>query len=163
MIRTFGLTFNLLLFLLFLAGLIGASGCSRKRDSPSVAGVGWFTTKCARCQRENNDMRAPQPQKSGWIHALDPASRGRLLWKSRIAHGGPLGGIQWGGAADSRYAYFPVSDYDDSNPLVGGGLFALDLWTGKRAWYAPPPKPACAGAFGCSAAQMAPGQRQSPA
>ena len=59
-------------------------------------------------------------QKSGWVYALDPAERGRMLWKSRIAHGGPLGGIQWGGAADSRYAYFPVSDYDDSNPLVGG-------------------------------------------
>jgi polyvinyl alcohol dehydrogenase (cytochrome) len=95
-------------------------------------------------------------QKSGWVYALDPAQKGSLLWKMRIAHGGPLGGIQWGGAADSRYAYFPVSDYDESDPLVGGGLFALDLRTGKRAWYAPPPKPACAGAFGCSAAQMAP-------
>ena len=95
-------------------------------------------------------------QKSGWVYALDPAERGRILWKSRIAHGGPLGGIQWGGAADSRYAYFPVSDYDDSDPLVGGGLFALQLRTGRRAWYAPPSRPACAGAFGCSAAQMAP-------
>jgi len=95
-------------------------------------------------------------QKSGVVYALDPGRRGKLLWKSRIGHGGPLGGIQWGGAADRRYAYFPRSDLDDANPLAGGGLFALDLRTGKQAWYAAPPKPACARLFGCSAAQMAP-------
>jgi polyvinyl alcohol dehydrogenase (cytochrome) len=95
-------------------------------------------------------------QKSGLVYALDPDRRGRLLWKSRIGHGGPLGGIQWGGAADRRYAYFPLSDLDDSNALAGGGLFALDLRTGKQVWYAAPPRPACAGLFGCSAAQMAP-------
>ncbi|MBV8049998.1 MAG: PQQ-binding-like beta-propeller repeat protein [Acidobacteriaceae bacterium] len=95
-------------------------------------------------------------QKSGLVYALDPDRRGKLLWKTRIGHGGPLGGIQWGGAADRRYAYFPLSDLDDSNPLAGGGLFALDLRTGKQVWYAAPPKPACAGLFGCSAAQMAP-------
>jgi len=95
-------------------------------------------------------------QKSGIVYALDPDRRGKLLWQSRIGHGGPLGGIQWGGAADSRYAYYPLSDNDDNNPLAGGGLFALDLRNGKQVWFAPPPKPACVGKFGCSAAQMAP-------
>jgi polyvinyl alcohol dehydrogenase (cytochrome) len=95
-------------------------------------------------------------QKSGIVYALDPDRRGRLLWQTRIGHGGPLGGIQWGGAADSHYAYYPLSDEDDNNPLAGGGLFALDLRTGKQVWYAAPPKPACLGSFGCSVAQMAP-------
>lgn len=95
-------------------------------------------------------------QKSGVVYALDPDQRGQILWSRRIGHGGPLGGIQWGGASDRRYAYFPLSDLDDDNPLAGGGLFALNLHTGKQVWYAPPPKPACAGIFGCSAAQMAP-------
>ena len=95
-------------------------------------------------------------QKSGMVYALDPGHRGKLLWRSHLGHGGPLGGIQWGGAADNRNAYFPLSDYDDANPLAGGGLFALDLRTGKKVWYAAPPKPACAAQFGCSAAQMAP-------
>ena len=95
-------------------------------------------------------------QKSGMVYALDPERRGKMLWQSRIGRGGPLGGIEWGGAADRRYGYFPLSDYDFDNPLVGGGLFALDLRTGKQVWRAAPPKPACAGQFGCSAAQMAP-------
>lgn len=95
-------------------------------------------------------------QKSGVVYALDPERRGALLWKSRIGHGGPLGGIEWGGAADNRYAYFPLSDYDFDHPLTGGGLFALDLRTGKKVWYVAPPKPACTAQFGCSPAQMAP-------
>lgn len=95
-------------------------------------------------------------QKSGVVYALDPNAKGRILWKSRIGKGGPLGGIEWGGAADRRFAYYPLSDFDDTNPLAGGGLFALDLRTGKQVWHAEPPKPACVGTYGCSAAQMAP-------
>ena len=95
-------------------------------------------------------------QKSGFVYALDPSKQGKLLWKSRIGHGGPLGGIQWGGAADNHNVYLPLSDFDDSNPLAGGGMFALNLRTGKQAWYSAPAQPACAKLFGCSAAQMAP-------
>jgi len=95
-------------------------------------------------------------QKSGIVYALDPNHEGRLLWKNRIGRGGPLGGIEWGGAADNRFAYFPVSDFDFDNPLVGGGIFALDLRTGRLSWHVDPPKPACVGQLGCSAAQMAP-------
>jgi polyvinyl alcohol dehydrogenase (cytochrome) len=95
-------------------------------------------------------------QKSGLVYALDLDERAKILWQRRIGRGGPLGGIQWGSASDSRRAYFPLSDYDDTNPLLGGGLFALSLQTGRQAWYAPPEKPACTATFGCSAAQMAP-------
>jgi polyvinyl alcohol dehydrogenase (cytochrome) len=41
-------------------------------------------------------------QKSGIVYAVDPQRRGKLLWQSRIGHGGPLGRIEWGGAADKR-------------------------------------------------------------
>jgi polyvinyl alcohol dehydrogenase (cytochrome) len=95
-------------------------------------------------------------QKSGVVYALDPARQGRLLWKIRIGRGGPLGGIEWGGAADHRYAYFPLSDFKFDNPRAGGGLFALDLRTGRQVWHANAVTPACLGRFGCSAAQMAP-------
>ena len=95
-------------------------------------------------------------QKSGMVYALDPERSGKLLWQARVGRGGPLGGIEWGGAADGRNIYVPLSDYDDANPLAGGGLFALDLLTGKQAWHVAPVKPPCAGQTGCSAAQMAP-------
>ncbi|HUO24751.1 MAG TPA: PQQ-binding-like beta-propeller repeat protein [Candidatus Aquilonibacter sp.] len=96
-------------------------------------------------------------QKSGIVYALDPDRDGELLWQTRIGRGGPLGGVEWGGAADNRHAYFPLSDFDFDKPLLkGGGLFALDLRTGKQIWYVPPPKPSCAAKDGCSPAQMAP-------
>jgi polyvinyl alcohol dehydrogenase (cytochrome) len=95
-------------------------------------------------------------QKSGIVYGLDPDQRGKTLWQKRLGHGGPLGGIQWGGTADEKYAYYPLSDWDDSDPHAGGGLFALKLETGEQAWYAAPPNPSCLGQFGCSAAQMAP-------
>jgi polyvinyl alcohol dehydrogenase (cytochrome) len=50
-------------------------------------------------------------------------------------------------------AYFSVSDWDPIKPESGGGVFALDLATGKRVWSTPAPKPACLGVTGCSAAQ----------
>ncbi len=95
-------------------------------------------------------------QKSGVVYALDPAHRGRVIWASRIGKGGPLGGIEWGGATEGHEVFFPLSDWQDGNPAAGGGLFALQVATGKKVWYAPPAKPDCASQFGCSAAQMAP-------
>jgi polyvinyl alcohol dehydrogenase (cytochrome) len=95
-------------------------------------------------------------QKSGVVHALDPDRLGKILWEVRIGHGGPQGGIQWGGGADDIIAYFPRSDWDGSGPSAGGGLYALSIASGERVWFAPPPNPSCAAQEGCSAAQMAP-------
>jgi polyvinyl alcohol dehydrogenase (cytochrome) len=95
-------------------------------------------------------------QKSGAVYALDPDRRGKLVWQSQVGHGGLLGGIEFGGAADERYLYYPLSDWLENDPLVGGGLFALRIDTGAKIWSAPPFKPACVGQAGCSAAQIAP-------
>ncbi len=94
-------------------------------------------------------------QKSGVVYALDPVS-GSLLWQRRVSQGGPLGGIEWGGAVDGRLGFFPVSDWNPDKAEVGGGMVALDLPTGTPLWSVRPPKPGCLGQFGCSAAQMAP-------
>lgn len=93
-------------------------------------------------------------QKSGVVHGLDPDAQGRILWQTRIGEGGALGGVQWGMAADSVNAYVALSDVHKR--LDAGGLFALSLAKGEKVWHAPPVKPACAGKFGCSPAQMAP-------
>lgn len=95
-------------------------------------------------------------QKSGVVYALNPDRKGEIIWESRIGKGGPLGGIEWGGAAGGNAAYFPLSDWDPNNPAAGGGMFALRASTGQEIWHSSPPTPACLKDVGCSAAQSAP-------
>jgi polyvinyl alcohol dehydrogenase (cytochrome) len=92
-------------------------------------------------------------QKSGMVHALDPDQQGKVVWETRIGHGGGQGGVLWGAASDDRLAYFSLSDWDPTKPESGGGVFAIEIATGKKVWSTPAPKPACLGVTGCSAAQ----------
>src|SRR6266702_2557624 len=94
-------------------------------------------------------------QKSGVVHALDPGQLGKVVWQTRIGHGGALGGIEWGSAADSENIYVALSDINPRKPETGGGMFALRLATGEKVWHTPAPKPPCLGKAGCTAAQMA--------
>jgi polyvinyl alcohol dehydrogenase (cytochrome) len=84
-------------------------------------------------------------QKSGVVHAFDPDEQGRVLWQTRVGEGGPLGGSEWGSAADHDRIYVANSDVrflrDGSrrlNPARGGGLFALNLSDGKVTMQIPP-------------------------
>jgi polyvinyl alcohol dehydrogenase (cytochrome) len=91
-------------------------------------------------------------QKSGVVYALDPDRRGQVVWRYRAGGGSGLGGIQWGVAADRSRAYAPVADIYAAEP---GGLHAIDLVTGKRAWFAPPVPPVCGTpSRACSGAQF---------
>jgi polyvinyl alcohol dehydrogenase (cytochrome) len=94
-------------------------------------------------------------QKSGVVYGLDPDTEGNEVWQTRIGKGSALGGIEFGAAADEKTAYVPLSDWN-SDPKLGGGVFALDIATGEQIWTAPPATPACAAKPGCSAAQPAP-------
>jgi polyvinyl alcohol dehydrogenase (cytochrome) len=84
-------------------------------------------------------------QKSGVVHAFDPDEEGMPLWQKRIGKGGPLGGIEWGSAADQNRVYVANSDvrflFEGTrrlDPNEGGGLFGLDLADGKVTWQVPP-------------------------
>jgi polyvinyl alcohol dehydrogenase (cytochrome) len=103
------------------------------------------------------------------VHALDPDSKGKILWQTRIAQGGYLGGSQWGSASDGEKAYVATSDIGlggkpDAgapggfrlvlDPKLGGGLHALDLKTGKIVWTAKP-APCAVNRTDCSPAQSA--------
>ncbi|MEN9726497.1 MAG: Polyvinylalcohol dehydrogenase [Pseudomonadota bacterium] len=103
-------------------------------------------------------------QKTGVMHAIDPDKKGAVVWKTRVGEGGIIGGIEWGSAADDKAVYVAVSDakweggrfFGDKVTLdasAGGGLYALDLMTGKPLWNAPPVS--CAGRERCSPAQSA--------
>jgi polyvinyl alcohol dehydrogenase (cytochrome) len=84
-------------------------------------------------------------QKSGVAYALDPDRQGAEVWRYRA-------GIQWGLASDGEHIYIPVADIYNPAP---GGLHAVMLATGNRAWLTPPPPPACGKAGrACSGAQF---------
>jgi polyvinyl alcohol dehydrogenase (cytochrome) len=92
-------------------------------------------------------------QKSGVVYALDPDHRGQQVWRYRAGGGSGLGGIQWGIATDGARVFAPVAEIYNPTP---GGLHAIDLATGARAWYAPPPAPLACGkpSRACSGAQF---------
>lgn len=95
-------------------------------------------------------------QKSGVVYALDPDQEGKVLWQTRIGKGGPLGGIMWGSAADKERVYVANSDFRcvmSPDPTAGGGLFGLDLATGKISMQVPPVP--CADRNQCSPALSA--------
>lgn len=84
-------------------------------------------------------------QKSGVVHALDPDHQGNILWQTRVGKGGALGGSQWGSAVDRDRIYVAISDMRflsarpfRLNPDAGGGLFGLDLASGKVTLTVPP-------------------------
>ena len=78
-------------------------------------------------------------QKSGVVHALDPAT-GKLIWKIRIGKGGALGGVHWGMATDGKYVYAANADNSialdrrDSTVKASPGLYAINIDDGKMVW-----------------------------
>jgi len=108
-------------------------------------------------------------QKSGVAHALDPDAKGKILWQTRVGKGSALGGMEWGSAVDQQNMYVALSDISfraaapdpkhpgmrtfELDPDKGGGVFALDLASGKKVWSAP--ATSCGDRKKCSPAQMA--------
>jgi polyvinyl alcohol dehydrogenase (cytochrome) len=99
-------------------------------------------------------------QKSGMVYAFDPDAMGKILWQTRVGNGGLNGGVQWGMASDEQKVYAAVNDTSGVmntagpvggatfDPAKGGGLTALRLEDGSKAWFAPshpcePPRPGC--------------------
>jgi polyvinyl alcohol dehydrogenase (cytochrome) len=90
-------------------------------------------------------------QKSGVGYTLDPERDGKVIWEYRWGRGSPVGGV-WGTTSDGEQAYFAVADQFTPAP---GGLHAVSLASGERAWYRPPEAPLCGDAQGCGTAQSA--------
>ena len=88
-------------------------------------------------------------QKSGIVYALDPEKRGEVVWQTRVGRGGTSGGVQWGMATDGARIYAAVSDVGRTrqavnvfdtrrfilDPKQGGGLTALRVADGRKAWH----------------------------
>ncbi len=80
-------------------------------------------------------------QKSSQVYGLDPDAQGRVVWTQRLSQGGPLGGIEFGPAADGQAVYAGVADIYAPDPKPG--LSALRLNDGKVLWTTPSPKLGC--------------------
>ncbi|HEY4941827.1 MAG TPA: PQQ-binding-like beta-propeller repeat protein [Rhizomicrobium sp.] len=80
-------------------------------------------------------------QKSSDVYALDPDKQGAILWHHRLSGGGPLGGVEFGPAADGQNFYVALSDIF-TGPLGKPGLIAIRIADGAILWNTPASKPA---------------------
>jgi len=90
-------------------------------------------------------------QKAGIVYGFDPDLGGKLVWQTRVGHGGALGGVEWGMAASDHVLFAAVSDVG-SPPARGGkpGLNALSFDKGATLWHVDAPKPVCTKPGRCS-------------
>lgn len=79
-------------------------------------------------------------QKSGEAWGLDPDS-GKILWSTRLGHGGTQGGVHFGMAADGTRVFAGVNDMADTGDarvydasIRGAGLHAVDAASGAKLW-----------------------------
>ena len=86
-------------------------------------------------------------QKSGSVWAFNPDT-GKVVWRTPLGTGGPLGGVHWGLAFDNDTVYAPITNVGQPIPgewegdaNIKPGLYALDGKTGKIKWQFNPEKP----------------------
>jgi polyvinyl alcohol dehydrogenase (cytochrome) len=93
-------------------------------------------------------------QKSGWLYALDPAN-GNIIWKTKVADGGIVGGIEWGFATDTTKAYVAIAGAWEKGPGEAGGISAVNLDDGSLAWEVKPHQRTCNNRERCNTGQLA--------
>jgi polyvinyl alcohol dehydrogenase (cytochrome) len=82
-------------------------------------------------------------QKSSQVYALDPDAKGKVVWEQRLSKGGPLGGVEFGMAADPETLYVAIADIFTQGPGAAG-LHAFRIADGKLLWQARPGRQPCA-------------------
>jgi len=116
------------------AFLVGCNGANRTENCPTVNGPDWDIGNSPILRTlPNGKTMLVAGTKNGHIFALDPDNKGAQLWRTPVSPASPgnpqrVSGVIWGGAADPQFAYFGLS---------GGGVAAVQLSTGERAWFNP--------------------------
>ena len=82
-------------------------------------------------------------QKSGQVYALDPDHGGQVVWSRRLSPGGPLGGVEFGIAADNDTLYVPISDIHVPSGQAQPGITALRTSDGAILWRTRNPTQPC--------------------
>jgi len=138
--------------------IVGCSGPVKVANCPTPTGPDFDFGATPILFRHGAKQILVAGQKSGIVYGVDPGS-GRTLWKTAVGAGSPLGGVEWGIGADSRYVFVPNSDigqiFNEIGMAAGAppsseykmpgkpGLFALDPFSGKIVWNTPAPNAPC--------------------
>lgn len=120
--------------------IVGCGGAGATENCPKVVGPDW-DIPMSPMLKTLSDGRTLMifGTKPGDILALDPTKQGATIWRTNVmsesatgtalsAKGAGNRGPLWGGAIDDEYVYFGLN---------AGGVAALNLSDGRRAWYTP--------------------------
>jgi len=122
------------------AFIVGCGGDGHTENCPKVVGPDWDIPMSPMLKTLGAGRSLLLfGTKPGDVHALDPDKRGELIWHLNVvgpsateealrAGGSRNLGPIWGGAVDDRFAYFGLN---------AGGVAAVRLSDGLRAWYNP--------------------------
>ena len=127
----------------YLVGCTGAQG--QPASCPRTIGPD-HDFGAAPILRELPDGRAVlmAGQKSGEVTALDPDRKGEVLWRAKPGMGGPLGGVEWGMAADRNLLFVPIADPFGPKDQIKPGMYAVRISDGRLVWSNPVPEANCA-------------------
>jgi polyvinyl alcohol dehydrogenase (cytochrome) len=116
--------------------IVGCSGASRTENCPRTVGPDWDVPMSAMLGTVAGRALLVFGTKPGEVLALDPA-HGDIVWRTNVISGRTLAQLRpvaghpgpvWGGAMDGEQVYFGLN---------AGGVVALRLRDGARAWYSP--------------------------
>jgi polyvinyl alcohol dehydrogenase (cytochrome) len=127
--------------------IIGCEGKAKRANCPEPAGPDYdFGATPILHTLANGRQVLLAGQKSSQVYALDPDAKGAILWQHRLSQGGPLGGVEFGPAADADTFYVAISDiFVPGKPARG--LFAFRIADGEQLWSTPTPVVTCAWKF----------------
>jgi polyvinyl alcohol dehydrogenase (cytochrome) len=116
--------------------IVGCTGDARTENCPKVVGPDWDIPMSPMLKTLANGRTVMVfGTKPGDLLALDPAKQGETIWRVSAVNSTPVSrpgaanrGPLWGGALDDQNAYFGLS---------AGGVIAVRLTDGQRAWYTP--------------------------
>ncbi len=121
------------------AFIVGCAGAQVTENCPKVVGPDWDIPMSPMLKNDvGGHALLVFGTKPGDVLAIDPDKQGARVWLANAVSGdtdvglskkgGGNRGPVWGGAMDDRLVYFGLS---------AGGVVAMNLADGKRAWYSP--------------------------
>ena len=124
--------------------IIGCEGLAPRANCPKPAGPDYdFGASPILKTLPSGKQVLLVGQKSSQVYGLDPDAQGAIVWQQRLSQGGPLGGVEFGMAADDEALYAPIADVF-TRGTAARGLHAFRISDGRPLWSTPTPTVTCA-------------------